>query len=1107
MGPPECRDGRMGTWTLGDFELDCPIGRGGMGEVWRGQHVGHGRPVAAKFIRPDRVSEEQLLAFRREVLSAARLNHAHVIRVYDQGVVGPGGAVPAGTPFLVMELAEGSLADRPPQSWSQARALLRATLAGLAHAHAHDVLHLDIKPQNLLWSERRLKLADFGIARLRTGLSPLGTESAGQSAGSPASMAPEQFRRGEPLLPQTDLYAVGCLATQWVCGRPPFEVHTLVQARRAHLDLPPPPLAPLFAVPDALEGWIDALLRKRPSERFEHAADAMHALLHLGRERSRASLTPPTPTPALDASTMVEPAQQPPPHAPDPGHRLEPARAVRPPPAPFPPSVPRRVDDPQSRFRDAGLGLFGLCPLPLIGRESWTARLWARLSMVHRTGTSRIVVLQGAGGVGKSALAHWLAVTAREAGAAETLRATHAELPGAHNGIGPMVLRFLDAPAPGDVGATLRARLGEHLDPAVLDPLAETLARPDRPHDLRVLGDRVEALLRAVSHARPTIVWLEDCQWAAPTLRWVAATGTSKPVLWLLTVDDEARAERPTEADLLERLCSRPDTERWSVPPLDLQATRALVHALLGMRGPAAATIVERCGGSPVFAVAAAGELVSRGALVTQPPVVSSHLAQTWGRRLDALPLSRQERDALEVAAALGIEVDGGAWRAALAVPVGLVDRLVAAGLALPSRGGWRFCHGMFRDAVLNRAEQAGRLPDHHRRCVPVASSPLDRGRHWLSAGEPGRAATFLLQGIEDLITTGQSDLAAALLDQLASACSASDHPPEDPMWGDLRLLRTRTTRGADAMHGLEVVDAVLQDAQRHGWSEVRPRALARRAILLRLRGETRAAARAYPLAYRAAVAAEEPRLAAAVAQGMGWLSLNRGESTEAERWFTLVEEEAHARNDVHAAMIGRYGIGMARLHAGEVDQAIALFEGCRDQVAQAGLRCSLGDILNALGEATRMAGRLDEAEAHYQACIQATVHGGTMGDLTPRMNLGLVHLAQGQHTLAAAELGACRRRFASNDRRAFAAVCAVFEAVAAAHAGDWGPWDAQLEQAADTLAATGFIDPDVAVVATEGASLIGEHASRSGPIRRLAVQQATALGRADLLERLQNLA
>ena len=194
------------TVRLGPFFLERRIGIGGGGEVWRGRHRSEGVPVAIKLITGHRARDAAYReAFQREVQAVAGLSHPGVVQVLDTGRVDDaaaaafGGDLVAGSPYLAMELAQGSLRDRPgPGSFETLRLWLLWLLDILAESHAAGVVHRDLKPGNVLWFETpaivgdvdgasRLRLADFGLAHAMDGV-----DVSRGTAGTPTYMAPER---------------------------------------------------------------------------------------------------------------------------------------------------------------------------------------------------------------------------------------------------------------------------------------------------------------------------------------------------------------------------------------------------------------------------------------------------------------------------------------------------------------------------------------------------------------------------------------------------------------------------------------------------------------------------------------------------------------------------------------------------------------------------------------------------------------------------------------------------------------------------------------------------------------------------------------------------
>lgn len=326
--------------TLGNYRIEAQLGAGGMGEVYRAVHVRLDRPAAIKVLHANQAADPTFQArFLREARAAAALSHPNIVEVFDFGEQD-------GASYLVMELVpDGSLRTllrqrSMGQGWSLGLGvdLMRQAAEGLAYAHAHGMVHRDIKPDNLLLhrlesldllergpsGERyQLKISDFGLARLVEDGGELTVT--GMVMGTPTYMSPEQCQGGA-LDGRSDLYSLGVVLYEVATGSPPFRVKTLSEAVFKHISAPPvPPREIRPDLPIALEEVILRCLEKRPEDRFATGIELAEALDGaLGETELRTIITtrdtgaPATPTPAAlatpTAPTVADsvPAQRPP---------------------------------------------------------------------------------------------------------------------------------------------------------------------------------------------------------------------------------------------------------------------------------------------------------------------------------------------------------------------------------------------------------------------------------------------------------------------------------------------------------------------------------------------------------------------------------------------------------------------------------------------------------------------------------------------------------------------------------------------------------------------------------------------------------------------------
>ncbi len=261
-------DAPPGRW-LGGYELLEELGRGGMGVVFRARQPGLDRDVAVKLLRDAAFAgEPERRRFQAEAASAARLNHPHIVAIYEVGTAD-------GQPFLVMERVAGrNLADvtRDGPLPSRRAAEIAAQLAdAVQHAHARGVLHRDLKPSNVLLDAAGApRLTDFGLAR------PLDTDSSltltGQVLGTPGYLAPEQARGAAGAGPAADVYGLGALLFHLLTGRAPFVAAGAAEALAQVLH--EEPLSPRLlnpAVPSDLAAVCLRCLHKEPGQRYPSA--------------------------------------------------------------------------------------------------------------------------------------------------------------------------------------------------------------------------------------------------------------------------------------------------------------------------------------------------------------------------------------------------------------------------------------------------------------------------------------------------------------------------------------------------------------------------------------------------------------------------------------------------------------------------------------------------------------------------------------------------------------------------------------------------------------------------------------------------------------------
>ena len=274
---PPAKEAQPDTFATGSvvanrYRIEGEIGRGGMATVYRAHDLELTEDGALKLFRPTGHDEEGIARFRQELKLSRRLAHRNITRVYDLGVH-------HGHRYISMELLVGqSLEELNRKPWPLARAVdcLVQVCEGLEAAHAHGVVHRDIKPGNLfLTREGVAKIMDFGIARER---SAPGVTQVGMILGTPEYMSPEQIR-GEGATEKSDLYALGVVAYEMFAGRKPFVHASLFPLLQMHLGAAPVPLRQVGpGLPPELETVVLKLLEKNPARRYADARALANAL-------------------------------------------------------------------------------------------------------------------------------------------------------------------------------------------------------------------------------------------------------------------------------------------------------------------------------------------------------------------------------------------------------------------------------------------------------------------------------------------------------------------------------------------------------------------------------------------------------------------------------------------------------------------------------------------------------------------------------------------------------------------------------------------------------------------------------------------------------------
>jgi serine/threonine protein kinase/tetratricopeptide (TPR) repeat protein len=1064
-----------------------------MGEVWRGRHKGQDLPVAVKILtRRDTLDARYEIGFREEVRAAASLDHPNIVTVYDYGRTTleteefTNGRYANGSPYLVMELVDGfplkQLCGRV--AWNTLHRLLMALLDSLGHAHARGVIHRDLKPHNVMIAydaDRALevKLTDFGLAHAmhHDAVNPF----LDRMAGTPNYMAPEQVLVSwRDYGPWTDLYAVGCLAHALVDGKPPFAGRGARAILRAHLEDPPPII--LGDVPDGFRLWVNRLLEKEPARRYACAADAAWALKRLNDEApfnaddaaaTRLDMAMVQSSDALDPSILVSEVRHTLSWAKDEWSRDESGSFL---PGSEVPRVPQEwrgpIDLSWNPLVGAGLGLWGLRTLPLVGRDTERDRLWRMLTDVHADGRPRAAVLEGPSGFGKSRLARWVSERAAEFGVAAIIEATHSPLGGTHDGLSAAFARFHQCHGLGRSPTTVRLSkalraMGE-TNEEVWHQLAEVLFTPQAGEDAPRISPRrrrsiLMAHLQRLARRRPILLMVDDAHWGAEALDFVRSVLTRDDlhVMSVLTSDGTAEIT---------------GAERVALGPLNPAAMHDLLSGRLGLDKTLSGQVEERAEGNPLFAIQLVGDWVQRGEL--QPadkgfqlaagvkPRLPDSIHAVWVDRLDEIFGNRaDDQDAFELAALLGPTVAADEWAAAckhggLKISDDLVELLLEGGLArrpLRDRPEWAFSHGLLRQSVLRLIKEGGRVVAHNAACAAalgaVTKRPwLDerRARHLMAAGDYEAALEPLIQATWERLLESQHDASRALLDEWQRLVARLNLAPDDPRRGDGWLLTCRIARlkGQDQDKARRLAHAAETEGRTYGWTRVIARTLVDRAWDAFNTDDRLTAIQRLAEAAKLAGELGDGKLQANCLRNQAVFQLDRGDPRDVAK---LLQKAVEAYQQLkHPQGLGLAHINLAQLarRRDHYARAQAHLDDAARTFSASDTRWGIAMVLAERGLLYTVAGDEAGAEKALVSAIERyEIIGGVNAPLA-KLYLAELRTSQGRYDEAWGMFEVLRKKFLGQKRQGRALLAVLGLLTVAAADQDWTSWNARLNEA-----------------------------------------------------------
>jgi serine/threonine protein kinase len=274
----QLKDGRS-KFNLGPYQVIDSIGKGGMGQVFKGVHTMMGRVVAIKVLPRHKSTPEAITCFTREIRAQAQLDHPNLVRAFDAGHDG-------NVYFLVCEYVPGTdlrrlVRARGRLSMSDAATIISQAAVGLSHAHSRGLIHRDVKPGNLLVTpEGFTKVSDLGLAGFLGEIEDKELDPrAGKIVGTADYLSPEQVVAPDKVSQTSDVYALGVTLYYAVTGKVPFAGGTARDKARRHVE--EAPLNPRRINPDLTDEFVAVLgmmMEKEPAKRLQTAAQVVEAL-------------------------------------------------------------------------------------------------------------------------------------------------------------------------------------------------------------------------------------------------------------------------------------------------------------------------------------------------------------------------------------------------------------------------------------------------------------------------------------------------------------------------------------------------------------------------------------------------------------------------------------------------------------------------------------------------------------------------------------------------------------------------------------------------------------------------------------------------------------
>jgi tetratricopeptide (TPR) repeat protein len=580
---------------------------------------------------------------------------------------------------------------------------------------------------------------------------------------------------------------------------------------------------------------------------------------------------------------------------------------------------------------------------------------------------------------------------------------------------------------------------------------------------------------------------------------------------------------------------ARPESARLAVGPLPMDEWPRLVEQLLRLDGGLAGQVAERTRGHPLLAVQIVGDWVDRGLLEPadggfrlregERVELPDELHEVWSSRIDRALVARPDSDtlAVELAAALGADVDGNEWReccslAGIEPSDGLVEDLVSRRLAREGEQGlvhgWSFVHGMLRESIERRSQEQGRAHAHHATCARMLRSregvglATRLGRHLVAAGEAEQALGPLRFGARERLARGDYAAAEAVVAEIEEVLRALSRPPDDQSWGDCWILRARIcSKRGRFDDGIRWARRALEAAEQHGWSQAAVEALLVEGALQRLTGATAAAQQQLTAARDRARALRQDRLLAEALDALGRVLMHQGELRAAEECWHEARGLYLAMRDRVGAASALWSLAHVATYGTDLEVAQRQNERALSELVQLGDRWGVGRCLNSAGEIARLRGELEAAEDYYRRAGEIMHALGAEDSASIcEANVARVLVEREHYHEARVQLEVNVRDFELQHRHNALSWALTVLLVCCAAEGDWEQWQRNMARVRELLAESAYLDLDIAEVAT----MAGRVALGQGGLEQareaweLARAQWQGLGRAERVQAIE---